>query len=332
MTYTPAMRRRRRRRNIIVFIAVGAISAAAYGITRAQGEAEVTRAYLDSAYEVATGQASAAESFNEMITDIEQFTRPRMVQTLDMIEARSDELATLLTDADPPSDMDRADLWLQMAITAWRNGLSDARAGLLSLASDPVDIDGSGAASLSRGLIDLRLGDRAYQGFLSEVDGVDTTLLGGPFPSVVFVPASSEELFDPAALARRMFLTPDLAPVDDLAVADIRLEPGPVGSSGGLPVVPVSASQSLEVTVTNRGNEARTGVVVTLLLVSSDGEQYEASFEIESLGGGAARAIAFEDLPVRPGTLYQVTVSIPAGDDEPDNDFITYRFEMNEQS
>jgi len=332
VTYTPAMRRRRRRRNIIVFITVAVVSAAAYGITRAQGEAEVTRTYLDAAYEVATGQFSAAESFNEMIIDIEQFTRPRMVQTLDDIEARSDELATLLTDANPPSDMDVANLWLQMAITSWRNGLSDARAGLLSLASDPVDIDGRGAASLKRGLIDLRVGDRAYQGFLSEVADVDTTILGGPFPSVVFVPASSEELFDPVALARRMFLTPNLAPVDDLAVADLRLEPGPVGSSGGLPVIPVSGSQSLEATIFNRGNETHTGVVVTLLLVSSAGEQYEATAEIESLAGGAARAVSFDGLPVDPGTLYQVTVSIPSGDDEADNDSITYRFEMNERS
>jgi len=332
VTYTPAMRRRKRRRNIIVFILVGAISAAAYGITRAQGEAEVTRTYLDVAYQVATGQESAARSFNEMITDIEQFTRPRMVQTLDGIEAGSDELATLLAEGNPPADMERAHLWLQMAITAWRNGLSDARAGLLSLASNPTDIDGSGAQALTGGLIDLRLGDRAYQGFLSEVSDVDTTILGGPFPSVVFVPASSEELFDPVALARRMFLTPDLAPVDDLAVADLRLEPGPVGSSGGIPVVPVSASQSLEVTITNRGNEVHEAVVVTLLLVSTDGEQYAATSEIESLAGGAARAVAFTDLPVRPGTLYQVTVSIPSGDDEADNDSITYRFEMNEQT
>ena len=332
MTYTPAMRRRRRRRNIIILVIVAVVSVAAYGITRAQGEAEITRTYLDAAYEVATGMASAAESFIEMITEVEQFTRPRMVQTLDTIEARSDELASLLSGANPPSDMERADLWLQMAITAWRNGLSDARAGLLSLASDPVDIDGSGGDSLNRGLIDLRLGDRAYQGFLSEVSDVDTTLLGGSFPTVVFVPASAEELFDPVALGRRMFLTPDLAPVDDLAVADLRLEPAPVGSSGGIPVVPVSAGQSVEVTITNRGNETHTDIVVTLVLVSSDGEQFEATSTIDSMAGGAARSVSFADIPVNPGRLYQVTVFLPPGDDESDNDSITFRFEMNEQS
>jgi len=332
VTYTPAMRRRRRRRNIIILVIVAAVSAAAYGITRAQGEAEITRTYLDSAFQAATGQASAAESFIEMITDVEAFTRPRMVQTLDSIEERSDELARLLSDANPPSDLERADLWLQMAITAWRNGLSDARAGLLSLASDPVDIDGSGADSLNRGLIDLRLGDRAYQGFLSEVADVDTTLLGGSFPAIVFVPASAEELFDPVALARRMFLTPDLAPVDDLAVADLRLEPAPVGESGGIPVVPVSASQSIEATITNRGNETHTDILVTLVLVSSDGEQYEATSTIDSMAGGAARAVSFVNVPVKPATLYQVTVYIPSGDDESDNDSITFRFEMNEQT
>jgi hypothetical protein len=332
VTYSPGMRRRRRRRNIVILIVVGVLSAVAYGITRAQGEAETTRTYLDAAYEVATGQASAAESFNEMIVEIEEFTRPRMVQTLDTIEARADELTSLLTAATAPSHLDRADLWLQVAITSWRNGLSDARAGLLSLASDPVDIDGSGAASLDRGLIDLRLGDRAYQGFLSEVGEVDTTLLGGPFPAVVFVPTSSEELFDAVALARRMFLTPDLAPIDDLAVADLRLEPGPTGASGGIPVVPASASQLIEATITNRGNVPHVEIVVTLTLVSSDGEQYEATAQIDSLTGGSARAVTFADLPVKPGALYQVTVSIPSGDDESENDSIIFRFEMNEQT
>jgi len=330
VTYTPEMRRRRRRRTIIVIVVVGAIIATAYGVTRALGEAEVTRAYLDIAYEVASGQALAADSLGEMVTEIEQFTRPRMLQTLEEMESRSDELATLLAAADPPPDLERADLWLQIAITAWRNGLSEARAGLLALASNPVDSDG--AAALQRGLVDLRVGDRAYHGFMSEIADVDTTLLGGPFPSIAFVPTTSENLFDPVDLARRMFLTPELASVDDLAVADIRLEPSPVGVSGGLPVIPVSSSQSLGVTITNRGNESRTGIVVTLQLVSNDGEEYSATQEIESLEGGAARSLTFADLPVKPGTRYQVTVSIPSDDDEADNDSTTFRFAVNEDA
>jgi len=330
VTYTPEMRRRRRRRTMIVLVVVGAISATAYGVTRALGEAEVTRAYLDIAYEVARGQALAADSLGEMVTEIEEFTRPRMLRTLEEMESRSDELATLLAAADPPPDLERADLWLQIAITAWRNGLSEARAGLLALASNPVDSDG--AAALQRGLVDLRVGDRAYHGFMSEIADVDTTLLGGSFPSIAFVPTTSENLFDPVDLARRMFLTPELASVDDLAVADIHLEPSPVGVSGGLPVVPVSSSQSLEVTITNRGNESRTGIVVTLRLVSNDGEEYTATQEIESLEGGAARSMTFADLPVKPGTRYQVTVSIPSDDDEADNDSTTFRFAVNEDA
>lgn len=332
MTYTPAIRRRRRRRTILTFAIVGIVMAVAYAVTRAQGEAEVTRAYLDIVYEVTTGQASAATSFSEMLIGIESFTRPRMLQTLDGIEARSDELVTLLASGNPPDGLERADMWLQMASTSWRNGLSHARAGLVALASNPVDTDGSGAASLARGLIDLRVGDRAYQGFMSEVSGVDTTLLGGSFPSVVFVPAASEPLFDPVSLARRMFLTPGLTSMDDLAVADIRLDPAAVGTSDGLPVVPISASQSIEATIVNRGNTDRTEITVSLQLVSSDGEEYTATVEIDAIAGGAARSVAFADLPIKAGTFYQVLVFVPPGDDEPDNDSITFRFAVNEES
>jgi hypothetical protein len=314
------------------FAIVGIVSAVAYGVTRAQGEAEVTRSYLDVIYEVATGQAAASASFNEMITGIEGFTRPRMLSTLEDIEARSDELVTLLARGNPPGDLEEADLWLQIATTSWRNGLSHARAGLIALASNPVDTDGTGAKALARGLVDLRVGDRAYQGFMSQVSEVDTTLLGGAFPSVVFVPAESDPLFEPVSLARRMFLTPGLSAVDDLAVADLRLDPASVGTSGGLPVVPISANQSIEVTIFNRGNADRVEVVVSLQLVSSDGEEYTASIEIDSIAGGAGRAVSFSDLPVKPGTLYQVLVSIPPGDDDDENDSITFRFAVNEES
>jgi hypothetical protein len=332
VTYTPAIRRRRRRRTILIISIVGIVSAVAYGVTRAQGEAEVTRAYLDVIYEVATGQASAAVSFSEMITEIESFTRPRMLQTLEDLEGRSDELVTLLASANPPEDLDRADLWLQMATTSWRNGLSHARAGLIALASDPVDTDGTGATSLARGVVDLRVGDRAYQGFMSEVADVDTTLLGGAFPTVTFVPAESDPLFEPVSLARRMFLTPGLTEVDDLAVADYRLDPAAVGESEGIPEVPIAASQSIEATIYNRGNTDRVEVVVSLQLVSSDGEEYTASIEIDSIAGGAARTVLFSELPVKPDTFYQVLISIPPGDDVDENDSVTFRFAVNEAS
>jgi hypothetical protein len=267
-----------------------------------------------------------------MITEIESFTRPRMLQTLEDLEGRSDELVTLLASANPPEDLDRADLWLQMATTSWRNGLSHARAGLIALASDPVDTDGTGATSLARGVVDLRVGDRAYQGFMSEVADVDTTLLGGAFPTVTFVPAESDPLFEPVSLARRMFLTPGLTEVDDLAVADYRLDPAAVGESEGIPEVPIAASQSIEATIYNRGNTDRVEVVVSLQLVSSDGEEYTASIEIDSIAGGAARTVLFSELPVKPDTFYQVLISIPPGDDVDENDSVTFRFAVNEAS
>ena len=50
-----------------------------------------------------------------------------------------------------------------------------------------------------------------------------------------------------------MFLGGSIAPIDDIAVADLKLEPGPVGARDGLPVVAVTANQSAEVVVSNRG-------------------------------------------------------------------------------
>jgi hypothetical protein len=106
-------------------------------------------------------------------------------------------------------------------------------------------------------LIDLRVGDRAYGRVLSHLGDIDTTLQGGPFPSIALGPAEDEALYEPRDLARRMFLAESIAPVDDIAVSDLKLEPGPVGVRDGLPV---SRSHPVaQVVVTNRGNVDVTG-------------------------------------------------------------------------
>jgi len=331
MAYSPSLnptaRRRRRRRNLIAFSIIAVVVGVAYGVTQATGNRELTRSYLDAAFHVASGDADAAGLFVNMVVNLEDYSRAALLANLTDLEATTDEMASALDPAEPPAELLKAHQFLQIAASSWRSGMSAAATGLTALSSNPLDEDA--AASLTRGLVDLRVGDRAYAGFLSEIADVDTTMLGGEFPGISFVPAASADFFDARELARRMFIAPGITPVDDIAVADINLEPGPVGERDGLPVVPVSADQSVTATVSNRGNLGVTGITVGLRLLSNTGDLYEASQDIAGLEGGAKTSITFDALPVTPGSIYEVTVSVPGGDDDPDNDSIAFRFIVN---
>ena len=306
---------------------VGVVSGIAYGVFQAQGERETTRAYLDLAFDVSTGAAESGETLSSLVLDIEDYNRATLVERLGVMEASAEEMVARLVDIEAPSDLSEASLFLRIAASAWRSGVSDTRAGLLALSANPLDEEG--LASLSRGLIDLRVGDRAYVGFLAELEEVDTTLLGGPFPSVAFVPADDESLYEPRDLARRMFLAGTIAPVDDIALADLKLEPGPVGEADGLPVLAVTANQSAQVVVSNRGNVDVTGITVRVQLLSNTGELFQAEQEVTGLEAATSTTLIFSDLPTVAGVTYEITASIMRDDDEEENDSVVFRFKVN---
>ena len=330
MAYTPVLRRRRRRRLIWLLVVVGVVVGIAFGVVRAQGERELTREYLDVAFEVSEGEFLAAERFSSAIIEIESFERATLTERLDEIEAEVGRLAQLTDGAEPPADLQRGHVFLQIATVTWRQGLVSAREGLVLLADNPLDEEGLDL--LRGGLIDLRVGDSAYRGFLIELADVDTSLHGGDLPDVAFVPGADEHLFDAQELARRLFLTPGLGSQFNLAVADINLEPGPVGERDGLPVVPASGSQAADVTVSNRGNVDAEDIEVSLTVISNTGDLFEARQEIESLGAGELITLTYSDIPVESGAIYEVIATLPGEDDDPDDDVNSFLFSVNPET
>ena len=209
----------------------GIAIAIAFGVTRAAGDSELTRGYLDLAFDVAKTEQETALAFSSMIENIEDFDRAAMIKLLERLEDETEGLVDELDTADPPELLQEGHLFLRIAVTTWRGALSDSKLGLIALTEFVLDEDG--LATLTRGLVDLRVGDSAYVGFLSSLIDVDTELQGGDPPIVAFVPAALEGLFNAQELARRLFLTENLSPFQNVAVADLRLEPGSVGERRG---------------------------------------------------------------------------------------------------
>jgi len=331
MTFSQIRRRRRRRSVLVVLVVVALLLGAVYAITRAQSDEQLRREYLDLAITVADGEEDAAIRFSEMVVRLDELSRPAVVGLLEEVEEQVLDLSRTLESADPPGDrLKRAHTAFAIAAQKWKDGIIGARSGIETLSETPLDPDGMGA--LEQGLINLRVGDAAYQDFLDLTIELDVADLGREFPPIAFVPVEFELLFEATDIARRIFLTPDLGVLRNLAVADIKLEPGPLGDSDGIPVVPLSDRLDAIVTISNRGTIEENDVVVTLDLISSDGAQTTFDQEIELIEANSLTSLTFTDLPVAPGTLYELVATLPGGDDDSSDDMSSLVFIRNDES
>jgi hypothetical protein len=327
VSYGPKIRRQRRRRSFILWGLAAIAIAIGFGVATAAGESELTRRYLDVAFDVARTERDTARQFSSMIENVEDFNRASLLSLLQQLEADTAVLVDELDQVEPPESLVQGHLYLRIATTTWRSALSDARSGLVGLSDNVLDEDALG--TLTRGLVDLRVGDSAYSGFLSELSDVDTSLQGGELPVVAFVPSDIEGLFDAQELARRIFLTEEIGPSQNVALADLRLDPAAVGEQEGLAVLAITPIQRAEVTVANRGNIPAAAIVVQLSLISNEGQLWEARQEIDQLDGGQLTTLVFSDLPVEPGTTYEIIATSLFPDDKDEDDTVRLLFLVN---
>jgi hypothetical protein len=322
------VRRRRRRRYLVALVVLIVIVTVAYAVTRVQSERQMRREYLDQALAFAGAESDLAEQLADMVLRLEQIGRPAMVSTLDELQEGTAAVARDLEGLEaPPGEMGPGESYLAIAAVRWRDGISRVRLGLIGLseaAMDQVSLD-----LLQQGLMDLGVGDSAFAQFLEGLDAEELTSLGLEFPAVAFVPAGGEALFDADSLAERLILTPGLTVLENLAVADLRLDPEPIGEQVSLPVIPVSDSLDADVTVANRGTVRAVAVTVILELISQDATKVTFEQEIAVLEPGALTAVSFVNLPVEPGKLYEIVVSLGSEDDDPSDDTISFIFIMN---
>jgi hypothetical protein len=331
MAFSLVRRQRRRRTVVVVLVVFLVILGTAYAVTRAQSDRQLRREYLDLALEVAGGQEDAAFRFSDVIIRLDELARPAVTETLSEVEESVLDLSRRIESAEPPPGrLGRAHVQFAVAAQQWKDGVIGARAGIETLSETPLDPDG--LAVLEAGLIDLRVGDAAYAGFLAIVLEEEGEGAGRDFPVVAFIPEESELLFEATDIARRIFLTPDLGVIRNLAVADIKLDPAPIGDDEGIPVVPLSETLDAEVTVSNRGTVEETAIAVQLNVISGDGSQVTFDQSIDGIAPGALSSLLFEDLPVEPGGLYEIVATLLVDDDDAGDDVATLVFIRNAES
>ena len=329
MTY-PTFRRRRRRRALAAVVVAAVILAFAFAVTLARSDRQASREYLDGAFDVATGHEDLAAQFADLVDRLRELDRAVVTQRLDLLVADAgvlvDELGRL--DAPGSGDLFRADSFLTIAVASWRDGLTGFRQAILTLSNDPLDE--TGRAQVEAALNDLGVGDAAYDEFQSTVRVIpEAEALAVPFPGVEYIPADRIEDFTADVIGRKMQQAPGLGVVVNVGIADIKLEPGPTGERNGIPVVPVSDTLTAEATISNRGTVAVDTIVVTLSMVSNEGESYDESRSIERLEPGEKTTVTFAELPVQGGRLYEIVFALGGTDDDPTDDRDSFQFFRN---
>lgn len=324
-------RRRHRRRRVLIGLGVVAVLlAVAYGVTRFQSTSALRRDFLDTSLQVASDEEDTAVRFVSTITQIEDTERPLLVESLEFVEEKVNLAAGDLAAVDPPGMLATTAVYLDVAVSAWRDGVGLVKDSLLALAENDSDADS--VTDLDRGFTQLRVGDVAYRRFLELLvdEGVD--LEGRVFPEVSFVPEEQSGAFTATDVVRRLLLSEVLGTFQDLAVSDVSLDPGPTGEEGGVPVVPFSEQLDATVTIANRGNVLVEGATVRVEVFSTEGDFAFFEDTVDTLEPGQLTSLLFPDLPVRPGLLYQLTVLLPDGDDDRTNDQLPIVFRRNEDT
>jgi len=173
---------------------------------------------------------------------------------------------------------------------------------------------------LALAFIQLRVGDGAYAGFLSAISEMDPETVTLEYPVFGYTAEPRDEVYNAVVVADRMRVILKLEVKHDVGLTGTT-EPAPLGENNGFPVVPDSETFDVQVVVTNNGNLPEESILVQLFLDPRSPD--EATVDIQSLlpflEPGEARTVAFEDLPVLPGSLYELRVSatISQDDDNP---------------
>lgn len=312
---------------LVGVVAAGVVAILTLAVTLARSEQQASREYLDAVYAVATGEGDLAGRYRDLVDRLPELQRPAVISELELLGAEARVLADEASRAEPAGGEGRlrADSFLRIAVTSWRNGLTGFLEAVLTLSEDPLSA--TGRSQMEAALSDLRVGDAAYAEFRSAmiIDAGDSPLVE-QFPAVRFVPADRADDFTAEVISRRLMLAPGLGVRKNLAVADLRLDPGPAGERNGIPVIPAGETLAVQATISNRGTVPLEAVIVTLSLISNEGDTHQESRVIERIEPGQLTVVTFTEVPAVGGRLYELTVALGVQDDDPSDDRTSFQF------
>ena len=288
--------------------------------------------YMAVATDIAQSQAESADSLTQMLIDLGALERQDIVSRIESLGEQVSSDAQLLTDQLVPASVAEANGYLSVALGSWRDSLTSLDAAVL-LILDTEEDESEGNAALTAVFESLRVGDRAFLGFLEARTRIEGDVAAGTIADVAYVAQGRENLFDGEKIANRLRATLKLGERHDISIT-ARTVPDPLGTrDDGTPVVPTSDTFAVLAVITNQGNLSEEGIEVTMVLAAGVSPEDRVTQQqlVLSLAAGQATTVEFSDLTLIPGALYdlRITASI-AEDADPFNNVFELAFYRNQ--
>ncbi len=326
-------RGRRRRRLLLIAVTIVLVVAAIVLLVSRQTEERGTTEFFAAADEASNLHAEASALLTDTLEEVGPLlSRQEVTRRLSEVVATAREGDALL-DVEVPTVIGAAYGSLASASAAWVSGTEEVERVLMGI-MDGVIVNAA-EVELQRAIDILRVGDVGYELFLDQVASLPEDVVAPSFEVVAYAAPDPDDpgTFDALGLTLRIQGAYNLSPRHDVTVIG-SIDPPPVGDRGGIPLVPFSDVLTVNAVVSNLGNEEESAVSVVLDLLDVDtGAASSFPQQVETLAAGASTTVAFSDLGVVPGGLYQATLSVTIPDDvAPDNDTWTMTFIWNGES
>ena len=313
-------RRFRRRRWLLIVVSLVSIVAVVAFLVSRQTEQRGTVEFFATADESSDLHTSASAELESALASIGVIDRQDLTRRLQSVTDTAAEADGLLG-TDVPSAIGASYGTMTTASASWTEGASDVNATIIAI-MDGVLVEGA-QNQLQAALDQLRVGDTAYTLFLVSLPEAPDDVDVPSFSSVRYINPDAQDplLYDAQTLVLRITSSYVLSPHRDVAVSGTTI-PEPVGESGGIPVVPFSATIDIQAVVSNVGNEDEPSIAVSLEIFDIDtGAVVTDSQTVTDLAAESSTTVVFSNVAVASGGLYQVKVTATIDEDiDPDND------------
>jgi hypothetical protein len=310
---------RRRRRGLwaAAVLTLGGLVFLAAGTLRSDTRALAS--YLDTTRSIADRESRLASVFQDMVTRLDQLERTALLAGLVDLEETSDQaVADLAATRGPPGAAEAHGLLL-VALGSWRDALVAFDEALLLVVDEPDNPQGP--LELQAALAELGIGDRAYGRFRTLAGELrqELDVQSAGLPEVSFLPADNPLAYSVDDIIHRARASGLLTLRRDVAVATVKLDPGPVGDQNGIPVVPIADAFSVLAGIINQGNQTESSLVVDLVLERENGTPpYQAQSTIIELAPGASQIVTFGDVPALAGQQSVLSITVQPLEGEAD--------------
>ncbi len=200
---------------------------------------------------------------------------------------------------------------LELTLDMWERGVAGFRDSMLAAADDPAAIGIEEA--LLDAMLDLRAGDRLYADFVAEATDLAIGVPVSGYPDVKTLPTGFPIVSASSAYAE-VARAPGgpLATLPRLVLGAVTTEPEWVQDTSGQVVVAAVEVLTVKVVVANSGNVPSIQREMRMELRSGDGTIEVRTGTVEPLQPGSQTTVAFAELPVRPGAVYQLSIALDA--------------------